>query len=653
MNKNKKIIAIVMSGLICSSSLFTTVTLADSLSSEKEEVIYVNLDNSGKVDKIYAVNIFTDKKIIDFGSYKEVKNMNTSDKIDYSNGLIKINNSKDKLYYEGIMYENTQIPWNISIKYILDGKEYSADKIAGKSGNLKIKISIKENKEAKDIFFDNYALQTSLQLDTNLCSNIKSDGATVANVGGLKQFTYTILPGKEKDITISSDVVNFEMGSIAINGLKLNLGLDSSSIDTSQLTDELSELGDAVSKLDNGANNLNSGAGKLNDGAKTLSDGITTIQKAINELNLKSSDLTDGSKEVYQALTTIQLALKDVSVSSGDLRKLSSASTSIQSGIDDLVKGLKMADSSIDSYYSALAKAGLKSGDDLANKNKDVISKLNITNTQRVLYSAYVSGGESALMNKLADLSKSGNKEAIALYSQISSGNSSAVTSYITQAGTLISIETLLKANTSYIEGSNKLISGIDHSLSSSSSEVNLMTGALKLQSSYKQFDGSIQNLVSSLENLMTNMTSLKNGIDKLVTNYSTLDKGINNYTQAVVKISQGYEQICKGALNLVSATSTLYDGTKTLVEGTDKFSKKTSNLDSEVDDKINSMLDEFTGSDFKSESFVSDKNQNVDSVQFVIKTPSIEIKKEEVKEVKKIESLTVWQKILRLFNLY
>lgn len=652
MNKNKKIIAIAMSGLIYSSSFFTTISLADVKSSEKEEVIYINLDSSGQIDNIYAVNIFNNKKITDYGSYKEVKNMNTNDKINYSNGIININNSSDKLYYEGIMYEDTQIPWNISIKYILDGKEYSADEIAGKSGNLKIKISIKENKKAKDKFFENYALQTSVQLDTNLCSNIKSDGATVANVGGLKQLTYTILPGKEKDITISSDVVNFEMSSISINGVKLNLGLDSDSIDTSKLNDKISDLQDSVSTLDNGANNLNSGAGKLNAGTKNLSDGINTIQNAIDSLKLKSSELTSGSKEVYEALTTIQSSLKNVSVSSKDLKKLSSASTNIQLGINDLVKGLKTVDSSIDSYYKSLSKSGLSSANELADKNNQALSKLNITNIQRQLYSSYVSGGENEVTKKLSSLVQSGDEEAIALYKQVSSGNTQAITNYITQSGTLISIETLLKANTSYIKGSDALISGIDNSLDSSSNKNNLMAGALKLQSSYKEFDTNIKTLVSSLENLMTNMTSLKDGIDKLVKNYSVLDKGINDYTGAVNQISKGYDEICKGALNLVSGTSTLYDGTKSLAKGTNEFSKKTSNLDEQVDSEINSMIDEFSGSDFKVESFVSDKNKNVDSVQFVIKTTAIEIKKEEAKENIEKENLTIWQKILRLFNL-
>lgn len=653
MINNKKVIAIVISGLISTSNLFVTTALASSNSNKKEEVIYVNLDGAGNIDKIYAVNIFTDKDIIDYGSYSEVKNMNTNDKINYSNNVVKINNSSDKLYYEGIMYNNTHLPWNISIKYILDGKEYSADEIAGKSGNLQIQISLKENDKAKDGFFDNYALQTLVSLDTNLCQDIESDGATIANIGGVKQLTYTVLPGKEKDINIRTNVVDFEMQSIAINGIKLNLGIENDSINTSELTDKLSELQDAVSKLDNGANDLNEGAGQLNDGAKNLSDGINTIHDAINTLNAKASDLNRGSSEAYETLKTIQSALKGIEFSSDDLMKLSQGSSSIKYAINTLLEGLKTLDTNIDSYYQGLSKAGFSSASDLANKNNQALSHLNITNAQRSLYSAYTSGGEDGVTKKLMELVQQGDAESIFLYEQISSGNKDTVTNYITQAGTLISMETLLKANTSYIQGSDYLISGIDNSLNTSSSEDNLMTGALKLQNSYKEFDSSIQVLVSSLSNLIGNMTSLKNGIDKLVENYSTLDKGINSYTSAVNQISQGYEQIYSGAIGLVSGTSALYDGTKTLAKGTGEFSNKTSNLYDEVDDKIESMINEFTGSDFEVQSFVSDKNENVASVQFVIKTPEIENKKEEIEESEEVENLTIWQKILRLLNLY
>ena len=650
MKNYNKIIAVAMAGAICGSTAFSSISLAATKSSEKEEVIYANLTSSGDIEKIYAVNIFEDKDIVDYGVYETVKNMNTMDKINYSNGKITIQNSEDKLYYQGVMKQNTQMPWTIKVRYKLDGVEYAPSELAGKSGKLEISISIKENKNCKKNFFENYALQTVVQLDTNLCENIKSDEATMANVGGLKQLTYTILPGNEKDIKITSDVTDFEMSEIQVNGINLNLGLDKDSIDTSSLTGELDKLKDAVNDLDDGANELNDGAKKLDDGAVTLTDGIKTIQDGLDQLNSKSSSLTSGSSEVLSALKTIQSSLNNVSTSSKDLKQLSSASTSIKSGIDSLVKGLKTVDSSIDTYNSSLKKAGLNSASELAQKNKQALSALGITNTQRKLYSAYTSGGSQAVSAELAKLAQAGDSEAVELYKQVSAGNTDAVTQYVQAAGKLISVETLLKADASYIEGSSKLINGIDAQMSTSSSQTTLMSGAVSLQTNYKKFDASIQDLVSSLNNLMANMTQLKNGINKLTDNYATLDSGIKEYTSAVNKITNGYSKVYEGALDLVSGTHSLYKGTTELTDGTGEFKGETSDLDSKVDDEVDSMIDNFAGGDFEVESFVSDKNTDVDSVQFVIKTEAI--KKEEVKvEEEKTEELNFWQKLLNLFR--
>ena len=650
MKNYNKIIAVAMAGAICGSTAFSSISLAATKSSEKEEVIYANLTSSGDIEKIYAVNIFEDKDIVDYGVYETVKNMNTMDKINYSNGKVTIQNSEDKLYYQGIMKQNTEMPWTIKVRYKLDGVEYAPSELAGKSGKLEISISIKENKNCKKNFFENYALQTVVQLDTNLCENIKSDEATMANVGGLKQLTYTILPGNEKDIKITSDVTDFEMSEIQVNGINLNLGLDKDSIDTSSLTGELDKLKDAVNDLDDGANELNDGAKKLDDGAVTLTDGIKTIQEGLDQLNSKSSSLTSGSSEVLSALKTIQSSLNNVSTSSKDLKQLSSASTSIKSGIDSLVKGLKTVDSSIDTYNSSLKKAGLNSASELAQKNKQAISALGITSTQRKLYSAYTSGGSQAVSAELAKLAQAGDSEAVELYKQVSAGNTDAVTQYVQAAGKLISVETLLKADASYIEGSSKLINGIDAQMSTSSSQTTLMSGAVSLQTNYKKFDASIQDLVSSLNNLMANMTQLKSGINKLTDNYATLDSGIKEYTSAVNKITNGYSKVYEGALDLVSGTHSLYKGTTELTDGTGEFKGETSDLDSKVDDEVDSMIDNFAGGDFEVESFVSDKNTDVDSVQFVIKTEAI--KKEEVKvEEEKTEELNFWQKLLNLFR--
>ena len=74
------------------------------------------------------------------------------------------------------------------------------------------------------------------------------------------KLTYTILPGTEKDITVTANVTDFEMAAIAIVGLPLNMEVDIDSINTDELTKELNRLKDAVAELDDGAGELKDGA---------------------------------------------------------------------------------------------------------------------------------------------------------------------------------------------------------------------------------------------------------------------------------------------------------------------------------------------------------------------------------------------------------
>ena len=106
--------------------------------------------------------------------------LNTTDKLNQNGDRITFSSSADKVYYQGTM-KSTVIPWNISIRYFLDGKEYSAEEIAGKSGALEINFSVSKNESCRGSFYEDYALQASFTLDTDRCQNIVSSGATVAN----------------------------------------------------------------------------------------------------------------------------------------------------------------------------------------------------------------------------------------------------------------------------------------------------------------------------------------------------------------------------------------------------------------------------------------------------------------------------------------
>ena len=691
MNKNKKIVmrtaSVMLAGTMVLSGGASVVMAA--MPSEKEEVIYAMLDASGDVNGVYVVNSFSGGDIVDYGNYTNVRNLTTDDAIAQDGDEVTFHTDADKVYYQGDL-ETTDIPWKIAIHYYMDGKEYSPEEIAGMSGALELKLSITENTACDENFWDGYALQTAVTLDTKQCKNITADGATVANVGSDKQLSYIILPGKGADLTITADVTDFEMDAVTINGVKLNMDMD---LDESELKEQIGEICDAVNALNDGAVSLADGSTTLIDGAKSLYDGsvevqdgagtvkdgmnnlnsgIATVKNALGALNSQSSNLTDGSAQVLSALQTIQSSLAGVSVNADQLSALAGSSTQIQNGINSLVAGLNDMNTGIDTYYASLAAAGITDVNAYASQNEQAAAALGITDTQRAVYGAYASGGDGAAAGKIGELAAAGDAEAAALYQQYSqTGDAGVIQNYVATAGKLITVETLLKADAAYIAGSNSLISGMDAALDPQSGA--LMTGAATLQESYAQFDAAIEQMVSSLSYLAQNMTALKDGIDTLTAQYQTLNTGIGNYTGAVAQLANGYEQICQGASALADGTAQLYDGTTGLADGakslyqrstdlgtgiaqladaTGEFADQTADADTKVSDTISDTVDEMTGKDVPTVSFVSDKNTNVDSVLFVMKTNAVQIQEQESAPEQTEEKQSFWEKFLALFGI-
>ena len=146
----KRIVSILIVSMLI-LSLFPMGVSADDVallkSTPKEEVIYVSLNGDGSVKEIYVVNIFEldkDGKIIDYGKYESIRNMTTTDELGYSNSTVTVDAKAGKLYYEGRLKSNV-IPWNISIKYYMNDKEYSAKDIAGKSGDFRLELVVTKN----------------------------------------------------------------------------------------------------------------------------------------------------------------------------------------------------------------------------------------------------------------------------------------------------------------------------------------------------------------------------------------------------------------------------------------------------------------------------------------------------------------------------
>lgn len=659
--KSSKILSVILASVLFLSMSPVSV-YASEPNSPKEEVVYVNLNADGSVKEIHVVNIFDldeDGRIVDYGQYQSLRNMTTTDVIKQSEDIVTIDTKAGKLYYEGKMDSNV-IPWNISIHYYMDDQEYTADEIAGKSGSLKISVRITKNENCKGHFFEGYALQTSLMLDTEKCSNIAAENATIANVGSRKQITCTILPDTGADFVITSDVSDFEMESMSINGIPLNLDIE---VEDEELMDLIMELTNAIEEIDNGANQLQGGAGDLksggqslasgtksivsgasalNDGLHSLNDGISQVQAGLDALITQSDTLTNGSAQMKNALVQLQTALSGVSASAEELQKLSDASLEIRKGIENLSDGAAGLQSQIsfEAYKAIMLQNGLDI-EALQTGNSEAIESINS-----------LLGRVNAIENLLSAAG-------------ISTETISPVKSQcIILANQLVA---LLNGNNAAIDGMESYLDELNQGAAS------LTAGTEGLKKRYSEFDEAIGDLTNTLTGLLYQMADLKDAVNLLVEEYSKLDNGWNAYTEGTAQVAAGYSRISSGAVNLAQGSNelkngsiSLYDGTVNLSEGlielykaagilndgTSALREETAGMDAEIDEKMDDLMNGITGGSVELSSFVSDKNVNIKSVQFVIQTERIQISEVEKTTEEDAVDLSIWQKFLKLFGI-
>lgn len=560
----------------------------------KEEVIYGKLNANGNVDGLYVVNSFNmDKEtnIIDYGKYEIVKNLTNNEDLMLNSDSVTFTSSDDKFYYQGNL-EDLSLPWNFEINYTLNDNPINAEDLAGKNGLLKIEVSSKRNPSINISFYKYFMLQLSITLNTNKCSNIKSNGSTAANAGTNKIFNYTIMPNTDSKIVLTADVQDFEMDGISIAALPFSM--DIAIPNTDNLADDLNDLSEGISLLNEGSTELNDAVLILKDGSDDLNSGSKLLDSGLTDLNQNSTSIVDGSKKIKTALNTInkQLSSSNTSIPTDSfselpqgLNKLSEGLDSIATGLQDLNDGLSLAYTSLDS-----AMQGIPS-----SISEIDLGELYSTNYGNPAFDLLVEHYKSSLTIK-------GTYEQVKpAFTQVNTGIENIISNIETISTTITSIS-----------------AGLDESLSS----------------------------MDALEQLPELIT----GLATLSSNYDEFHKGLKEYTGGIGSISTGYKEINSGIGSFNSALSELYKGTNELSQGTNKLNDQTQDMPKLINDSINDLLSSFDTSEYTPISFTSPLNINIKSVQFVLTTDRIE--KETIIIAKEVEVKdSLWDRFINLFK--
>ncbi len=497
--KNKKIISIICAGLLLVNTTATAFAAETKEATEKEENVYITLNADGSVKNVYVVNTFAGGDIVDYGDYSSVKILDTTDEIFQNGDEITFSTSAEKVSYQGDMDSSTKIPWRISIRYFLDGKEYDADELAGASGALEIQLSVIKNSACSGSFYDDYALQISFTLDTDLCENISAVDATVANVGSDKQLTYTVLPGAGIETTITADVTDFEMDAVSINGIQMNLNIE---VDDEELLEQITELQDAIGAIDDGAGEVQDGVSELQESVNDeLASGVSELQNGAIQLSDGAAALVDGGQSVSSGAASVAEGAAELDTG---IQALNSGISELQAGLDTLDTLLQEKLAAFNTQSANLTEASAQM-DAVLEQLQGMLEDPTVSDELKSAISTLIAT-YSTLESNL-DAYTASVSELLTGYNQISDGAAS-----------------LAAGSTALVSGSNSLYAGTAELLNGITELYNA-TGTLT--NGAGELSDGVAELLAGIATLNDGTSELKNGTSELRSETEGMDTEI------------------------------------------------------------------------------------------------------------------------------
>jgi X-X-X-Leu-X-X-Gly heptad repeat protein len=581
------------------STPLATASRSPARATDKREVVYANLAPGGVPLAVYVVNHFEVAQagnLVDHGLYASVVNLTDTDPLTQSGDEVTFQAAAGDYFYQGNL-ATAELPWIFEITYLLDGTRTAAQDLRGRSGELEIRLTTRANPKADPVFFENYLLQIELMLDTARCDGIAADGATIAEAGNDRVVAFTVLPGKDADLSVTATVRDFALAGIGIRAMPFSMALELP--DTSGMTKDLTALTDAIAKLDGGVKTLAEGVSGLDTGAFGLAGGSASFAEGLSQLAGRSAPLESASAQIGQALSGISAALGATDWESDltQIAQLPPALSQLALGLDEIRDGILGLSTGYSDAYAALdaAMAALP-GTEIAMVDIEGLYATVTEPGQRLVLDQLVESYRAALVLK-------------ATYSQVQSA--------------FAAVDANLGAMSESIGTISGTLSGISTRMSTS-------------------FGG---------EDPAGRMQALSTGLSTLASQYGQFDAGLNQYLDGARTLSTNYGALDQGIASLSGGLAGLDEGTQTLSTGTGELNAGVAGLPDRIQTEIDSLVSAYDGSDFQPVSFVSSANQNVSLVQFVFATAEIEPLEKTPAVEPVVAKVTFWDRLVALFT--
>lgn len=627
---------------------------------DKEETVYVLTDANGNVNKTIVSDWLKNKdgsdKLEDKSDLKDIENVKSdADYITGEDGAITWNANGEDIYYQGTT--DKQLPVDVKVTYLLDGKEMSPSEIAGKSGKVTIKFEYTNNQKKeitvngkKTEMYVPFTMISGMILDGNKFRNVEVNSGKVISDGNRLVVVGLGFPGMNSNLALSditsdgktefpetvevtADVEDFSLA------LTLTMGSADliSAVDVDSVT-AVDDLKDVVKKLVESTDALQTGSSKLNEGLKTLknsfgtySTGIKTYVNTVNSniglLNEKVPSFVDGTKQISDGVGQIVGAMEGDNGAVSGANQLAQGSAELSNGLNDLANSVGTVGSTDNNTVTG-AVNNIATGsstlfsyvDKMLAGFDDQNGSYGLTNGSKAVSdgSKAVSDGVNALvlqLNKMIqtiNTSISDNEKSIAQLNAVIRGGKNPQTGadltaqeiavYNAQIQQLTGANTALKTMLQNMnpETMNQQLTTLSQGAKSVADGASgVLNGVATLQNGLKEFKTQGNTLVQGTTQLNSSMSQLVAGIGKL-------QAGSVQVKDGSAALASGVNQLYGAVKNqLQPGVSTLYDGANLLstsvnqlYEGTKPTAKDVNTLLSGTDQLASGIGELQTGAE-------------------------------------------------------
>ncbi|AWZ47464.1 hypothetical protein C3495_00770 [Clostridiaceae bacterium 14S0207] len=619
MNKmSKRVVSLVILGTMAGGQMVYAV---DTLN--KDESVYVTLSEEGKVkDQIVSEWLHSDKtnvEIKDKSELKDIVNIKGDEKPEINGENITWKLDKNDIYYQG--KTTKQLPLEVKLTYILDGKEVNPKDVVGKSGKLKIKLQI-INKDSHKVtvkgkektIYTPFAAASIINLPLEKFTNLKVNTGEVMADGNNQVVTFISLPGMKESLglddkndmgielkdtlEVTCDVKDFEMGPIMVTAtpkLPEELTEFKKAENIEELTDGIKKLKDASNKLVDGSSKLGDATKLLHDKVGILHSGYSQLDTGINKLNSGSKQLYDGSLAlrngsgelaggIGQLVTEVNTMKGKVPEYMNKVQQLSNGTSQVanantqlatqmpklKGGISESAKGSLMIDSGVGQLITGLNKF-----------EEQVVGKLN--QQQQVI--GHVKKNIEPVMQDMKIMEQNlqalqSTAEGQQLLGQLKS--SVAGQKLLQTIGLLQKDKKIIDDQQAIInkinpeEGKAQIQAGIGELKKGANK---LKPGTERLSAGLKQLDEKTNGLPEKTQKLAEGAKKVNDGVQGVVSKKGEVQGKLGKLEVASKKLGDGSKALNDGAIKLNEGLGVLYKGSNDLKAGSTKIYSGTSAL--------------------------------------------------------------------------